>query len=369
MLASFVAWHLHLGFKRIYLYFDDAADDSVLLAKKLRREAMRRGYGDDAVRVLPCDSALRSQWSQLTMAHKWDGGLDKVVHHVEVRQLLNCEHALRTAHTDGDIDWLLHIDSDELFSIDDLDAAAHFGRLSAHGCVNYRYPIHEGCPEALDSDNVFASVTLFRRHLRLIEDETQWADSDADARAAAARAFYFWRDDGRQYHLGSPQGKSATRVMPGALPFSVHAFAPPDARLMPKCFAGFRDGQDAYGESARVVSPMGRPCILHYIACDFTFWHRKYELLGDFSNHKPGGAAVGGEVDPQHFHAQSRDLVRRCGADRAAARAAYSQQVCLLDAEEAARQVAAQVCLRVHAVRDTLQALNTPSRWPGMAVA
>ena len=68
---------------------------------------------------------------------------------VEVRQMYNCEHALRRAHSDGDVGWLLHIDSDEMFHIDSLDVRPHFARLQTTGCASYLYPIHEvNCPRA-----------------------------------------------------------------------------------------------------------------------------------------------------------------------------------------------------------------------------
>ena len=355
MMTAFVRWHLSIGFMRIYLYFDNPKDEGILLAKALRREAAQRYRSDDAVRVVVCDSSLRAAWSDLTMAQRWGHDYSQVVHHVEVRQLLNAEHCLRSAHADGDVDWLLHIDSDELFHIADGDAASHFGRLSAHGCVNYRYPIHEGCPEAIDTPNVFASVTLFRRHQKTLAAAI---GTDPAERAAAVAALEFWDPiDGRHYNLGSPQGKSATRVMAGVLPLSVHAFAPPSADMVPRCFAGFADDQDAVAENAKVVAPMGAPCILHYISCDFSFWWHKYELLGRFGSEKPGGHAVGGHLDPECFHAISRDLVAVDG-DKQRAREVYAASVCLLDPHEAERQVESRVCMRLTSVRDALSSVD-----------
>ena len=383
MLASFVLWHLRIGFRRLYLYFDDPDDAGIGQAQKLRRDAARNGFGNDAVRVVPCDDRIRGEWASLTTHERWD--VRKVEHHVEVRQLLNAEHGLRAAHADGDIDWLLHIDSDELFFIDDLDAAAHFGRLSAHGCVGFKYPIHEGCPEASDETNVFDAVTLFRTHPALLEAAIldggggggggggsggggkQADDPEVVARVALAReCMQFWSTGGRHYQLGSPQGKSATRVLPGALPMSVHTWYPPDASQLPKCWASFKDNTDAVAESMRVVSPMGGPCILHYISCSFSFWWHKYKLLGAFSNHKPGGAAVGGLIDTSTFHAQSRDLVCREAArpgreGRDAARRVYEATVCLLDAAEARRQAESRVCKRINAVQDVVRAARSPA--------
>ena len=348
MLASFLAWHMRIGFHRIYLYFDDPHDTGIAQARKLRRS-----YPEGALAVVPCDGTVRQEWNSLQTAERWD--IPSVEHHVEVRQLLNTEHALRRAHAEGDVDWLLHIDSDELFHIDDCDAAGHFGRLSLHGCVNFRYPIHEGCPEEVDTDNVFQSVTLFRRHPECLEaavkTAVQASDSAETAYAAARTAHAFWRQSGRNFFLGSLQGKSATRVIAGARPMSVHAFYPPSAADITRCWAGFRDGQDAVACSLKVVSPSRNPCILHYISCDFRFWLRKYQLLGQFT-HKPGGWAAGGELPPDAFHVQSRDLV--AAVDEATARERYETAVCLRDAEEAARQVASAVCFRCTLVRDQL---------------
>ena len=369
MLASFVGWHLKIGFVRLYLYFDDPDDAGIAAARRLRREVAKRGYGDDAVRVVVCDAALRSAWSALQTAMKWH--LSKVLHHVEVRQQLNAEHALRSALADADIEWLLHIDSDEMFHIDDLDAAAHFGRLSAHGCVNFRYPIHEACPEAVHAaTDVFRDVTLFRRHPETVEAAVRakmeaaaaemagaaGAEAASAVQGRAAAAWAFWQQPGRHHFLGSTQGKSATRVLPGVWPISVHTWYPPTADQLPMCWAGFRDTQDALGASLRVVSPMGSPCILHYISCDFDFWQHKYRLLGRFGD-KPGGEAAGGVLPEGCFHTRSRDFV--ASATDEEAKAHYRATVCLESSEEARRQVEAGVCFRADTVRTELHVWHT----------
>lgn len=218
MLESFLGWHLRIGFCRLYLYFDDPGDAGIAVARRVRREAVRRGHGEDCVCIVPCDTSIRAEWAALWTAQRWD--VPKIEHHVEVRQLLNAEHALRRAHADSDVEWLLHIDSDELFCVDDLDAAGHFGRLSAHGCVNFRYPIHEGCPESADSSDVFRSVTLFRRHPDMLEEAVKAAVAEhrMATRDEARAAFALWQAPGRHHFLGSTQGKSATRVVPGVRP-------------------------------------------------------------------------------------------------------------------------------------------------------
>ena len=348
MLRSFVAWHLRLGFARIYLYFDDPRDDGIACARRLRARA-----AEGAVVVLPSDGGLRSEWAGLTTYAQWGERAEAMV---EVRQMLNCEHALRRAHADADIHWLLHIDSDELFFIEGLDAASHFGRLSAHGCSTFTYPIHEGCPERIDSSNVFEEVSLFRTHPAMLHASVVAAAAPERARAA----YDFWRARHRSqttYFLGSAQGKSAVRVVPGARPMSVHTFYPgvTDGGGPPKCWVGF-ENDDPVGANLRVMSPMGAPCILHYISCSFEAWLLKYQLLGRFADTKPSPLA--GQIGEQIgdcFHTTSRDLVTRAG--RAEAREAYVRQVSL-DDPEAERQIEAGVCFRRHEVRRALSLLD-----------
>ena len=133
---------------------------------------------------------------------------------------------------------------------------------------------------------------------------------------------------------------------------SVHAFHPNGPGGISRCWSGFPDRSSAFGESLKVVRAAGSPCVLHYISCSFAFWHAKYSLLGAFADTKPGGAAAGGESMAGSFHADSRDVV--LAGDHKAARRMYIEQVCLVDEEEAARQVASGVCMRVRAVQQFL---------------
>lgn len=263
--------------------------------------------------------------------------------------MYNCELGLRRAHQDGDVHWLLHIDSDELFYIDTLDVRPHFTKLHHVGCQQYLYPIHEGIPEAFESTNVFADVTLFRRHYSTLPS----AAHSADARSQLATAVRFWRARRpfsiHSYFLGSEQGKSATRVLPGVVPMSVHAFYPPTAADVPQCWSAF---PEPCSPALRVVSAQGSPCILHYISCSYSFWRSKYKLLGSFADTKPGGAAAGGDSIKGTFHADSRDVLS--ADDELAAKEMYAREVCLLNSDEARLQTSAGVCMRLCAVQQAL---------------
>lgn len=195
MLRAFVRWHLHIGFCRIYLYFDDPDDPGIALARKLRRQAVAAGAGDArCVVAVPCNGRLHALWSELAV---WQVHAGREKSMVEVRQMLNAELALRTAHTDGDVQvrasysgewnssrlrqwscarvvaptnaarasvpppprllqppsptpshqWLLHIDSDELFHLSPAalavgGAPAHFADLERRGIASLLYPNH-----------------------------------------------------------------------------------------------------------------------------------------------------------------------------------------------------------------------------------
>ena len=87
------------------------------------------------------------------------------------------------------------------------------------------------------------------------------------------------------------------------------------------------------------------------------------DLSDQFADRRLGGAAVGGVVEADSFHAESRTLVDSGKADKAAARRVYERSVCLLDAAEAERQVASLLCARITTVREALQ---SEPRWPGL---
>ena len=52
--------------------------------------------------------------------------------------------------------------------------------------------------------------------------------------------------------LGSTQGKSACRVLPGVRLMSVHAWYPPEPSALPRCWAGFAERSSAFADSLRM---------------------------------------------------------------------------------------------------------------------
>ena len=210
---AWVSYHLALGFVHLFVYFDDPVECSSidLLAR----------FPSSRVSPIPHDDRLRAAWRELPdsehcLPRAFDAG-NRVGSGLNLRQELNARHAMRLAHSRG-LDWLLHIDGDELFYPGlSGDAQSHFSGLANAGVEVFCYINHEGVPETAHTEEPFSEVTLFKRNM------------DAVPRTATARAAgTFWTDrvDAHSYFLYYDNGKSAARVRPGVRPLSPHEWLP-----------------------------------------------------------------------------------------------------------------------------------------------
>eukprot|EP00976_Prorocentrum_cordatum_P007021 140117-Prorocentrum_minimum.AAC.1 len=71
----------------------------------------RQLSADARVATIPCDARHRDRWRALAL---WPKLGPHVANEVQARQELNAEHAADRAAQDN-VDWLLHMDADELF--------------------------------------------------------------------------------------------------------------------------------------------------------------------------------------------------------------------------------------------------------------
>jgi hypothetical protein len=257
VLASWLAYHRAIGFRHFFLYFDDPDDPDRAVAT-----------GRD-VTVIRCDRALLrrlprySQWP-VVGAFATGTGVDRLM----ARQILHVQDALaRIESARMPIDWLLHIDHDELFVVTGNDAAAHFRALDRLGTDQAIYLNHEAVPETLEVDNMFRTVTLFKRNPSVLRR----AGSLPLARASARR------------YLGYKHGKAAIRVGVAAVPDGVHSFAGIGVELRTRWLES--------------------PFLLHYPSCGFARWRLKYRLLGDFPDLWFGRLPL-----RLKFHQHSRDV-------------------------------------------------------------
>lgn len=134
--------------------------------------------------------------------------------------------AVSLALNDG-MDWLLHLDSDELFGLlDTTTLHQHFAQLDSAGIGQLTYCNHEGIPTMEDTLDPFLQVTHFRMHLCQVPLTSE-----------AHRCIEFWkrRSPEGQYFLGYDNGKSAVRVLPGLVPASVHSWRLPPSSQLHSC--------------------------------------------------------------------------------------------------------------------------------------
>lgn len=283
-LPSFLGYHLALGFSRIYLFFDSAADGGIEIAKTF-----------PGVVVTVRDDRLEKEWRN-TRTYRTNAEIrDHVETEVMARQILNAEIGLRIAREDR-IAWLLHIDADELFYCPGLTVPEHFRRLSMQGCTCVKYWNHEAVPETSDIDDCFKEVTLFKRNRNLVKkDPSLPPPPDQDAPSD----FKFYTN-----------GKAAAKVTKSVLPAGVHNFNPAiqkSSQRRPQMLA---------------MSEQNAPVILHYPCCSFESFWIKYTI-----RYYPD--KWWGRQDISPFDRLSRDVVGL--GDKTNARKHYEDHMVLRD--------------------------------------
>lgn len=233
-LESFIRYHLALGIAHIYIFFDDPEDLAVQVALK---------FSD--VTAIPNDEALQVQQALGNVLYPKYG--PHVGYEVMARQILNVETAIQLALDQG-MDWILHIDGDELFYPGQTTAPNWFDQVS-DDIFQVTFLNHEAAPEAFEIEDYFREVTLFKKNPAILNPEFY-----AQFRNISGKS---------QYFLAYQNGKSAARLHPTLLPNSVHSFDVPEDHTL-------------------VTSS---PSILHYLNCGFQNYYKKYAQLGNFPDY------------------------------------------------------------------------------------
>lgn len=147
---AFVAYHLNVGVDHLYLYFDDPRD-----------AAIARLADEPRVTCIPCDDTHWATIARLVRrddrVRPWtpdDGALTLIE-----RQTTNATHALALARGAG-MDWLVHIDSDELVHAPD-GLARTLGAVPAD-VTEVRFQIREAIPGGDTHAHPFADIDLFK---------------------------------------------------------------------------------------------------------------------------------------------------------------------------------------------------------------
>ena len=277
-LDSFIRYHLAIGFSNLFLFFDDPGDPSIARARK---------YQD--VVIVKNDARLRRSWKKTNIATTKPYLYEFRKSEVSLRQELNVEIAIQLA-LKKNIDWLLHIDCDELFYPFQENVPAHFQSLSDRRIENVVYANYEGIPETMDIEDFFREVTLFKKNFDIFPKlslSRQQTRVTKDIPQLPDRLFLFYAD-----------GKSAALISNKLLPDGVHRFLTKKPRRSSK-------------SAGRAIGPLicKDAVILHYPSCGFNNFWRKYKTLGSFGDKWFNQIDIAESIGS--FHQESRDMVSR----------------------------------------------------------
>ena len=142
-----------------------------------------------------------------------------------VRQTLHLESAIEKAQTSGDVDWLIHVDADELiapFSPHGFRVESLFASLPSN-VGRVVMPNHEAVPESAfekEACSPFRTVTLFRKNHRRVHPTVYRRFAHL-----AMRGVY------PNFFLAYANGKSAARVTKSLRANGAHRFKSPGVEI------------------------------------------------------------------------------------------------------------------------------------------
>jgi hypothetical protein len=134
---AFVGYHLRIGVDHLYLYFDDPEDEAIPFLEE-----------DERISCIRCDAQY---WAQQGL---------KRMDTVQKRQEINATHALQQARR-RDVDWVVHIDSDELLYCHKGTLRSLFNRVARDTDVLV-FPVMEAAPQQMHYDHPFQGITFFK---------------------------------------------------------------------------------------------------------------------------------------------------------------------------------------------------------------
>ncbi len=198
-------YHVALGVSTFYLFVDGAAAAPAVAAR------LRSLPG---VLVIPRDADLKARhaasraWKETWLAAFFHKPCN---HELFVLQSLNMEVGIALAERDA-IDWILHIDTDELMYPGSGPEYSLQTVLGAYGpdVDTVVFPNYEALPERDDVSSPFDQVTLFKRNYQHVLSDAYFRSYHAVARGNP------------NYFITYGNGKSAARVRPGLRPNGAH---------------------------------------------------------------------------------------------------------------------------------------------------
>src|SRR6185312_3882881 len=274
-LDIFLAHHFSIGFDHIFMFLDDPLNETV-----------NPPIDNARITVIKNDEELQMRWKKLR-CYKHLGKFRQT--DLSARQILNVNVALEMARQQK-IDWLLHIDIDELFYSPEQDIKEYFQRLSADKIAGISFLNHEAIPARTNATDIFRETTLFKKNFTALNDRQK----NVLQRLMVENSTYF-------NFYGN--GKSAVKVTKTANCYSAHDFN-----------LGFFNRLNPFAGRKKTNHSLPLPGILHYACCNFDLFWSKYQTLGNFNDKWLDGTPIKTSV-PMHLN--SRDVCRFKGIDYA----------------------------------------------------
>ncbi|CAL5218972.1 g727 [Coccomyxa viridis] len=200
-----IDYHKSIGVNHFYLFVDGQA---------ARPDVSARLRAIQGVTVIPRDEDLKYRhahsriWNETWLAAFFHKPCN---HELFVLQSLNMEAGIELAAKDG-IDWILHIDTDELvypgggaeYSIQRVLASV------PSDVDTLVFPNYESLPERDDVQDPFTEVTLFKRNYHHVVSDSYF------------KAYHTVARGNPNYFITYGNGKSAARIQAGLRPNGAH---------------------------------------------------------------------------------------------------------------------------------------------------
>lgn len=262
---QFIHYHSTIGFKKFYLFIDDNCQAVLEKTKKYPH-----------VITFLREEALFNEWKKLS-AFEIKEKKEIVEAEVMVRQELNFFVAHKIAKESG-IDWLVHIDIDELFYPNGNNLQEHFKLLQINDYKSITYLNYESISTKIESSSMYSSSEAFKinffkhKHWFFNSEQKKFIDG---ASWLPKKYFNFYQN-----------GKSAISTYGQRLKFfDVHSIM---------------------GDGPRKLGNNKDPIILHFPCARFIDFKKKYNRLGEFSDMWMGHKRAGEFID--ELHLRSRDF-------------------------------------------------------------
>lgn len=317
VLDSYIKYHHAIGFEHFFLFFDDPEDPALKQFSDLPH-----------ITAIPNDEVLHQRW-KWTNLYQTDYIRKSLNEHL-ARQLLNTELAISWAMKMG-MQWLLHIDVDELFySPDHHTVEQHFQSLYDQGFRLVRYVNYEGVPESAGIQNYFKEVTLFKKNPWILPDKklgTKEKEIIKDIPQVPDELFFNFYGN----------GKSAAYLCNGLMPQGPHGFH------LPEDPPG--NLSDPYNSEDFII--------LHYPCCGFEAFWTRHVTLGKFSDKFLGVIDIAAAIGTTTLEA--RDVV--CSGDRDQAMKFYESRLMINNKADIQKLIESQLACRILEPSETIAKL------------